>query len=646
MKTQTVLKICIYAWVMTLISCTGKSPYPASVQAALYKSGTNKKDLLKVIRHYSQSPEDSLKLRAAYFLIANMPGHAFRRHPDLFEPAFDTTAKYRSWKNRTRSFTRELKAVRQEYPVKFYADSLIEDLHHVTADFLIENIDMAFMAYHKISSVYPYDFQTFCRYVLPYRNRNEPLEIGNHKRKREFEKYKWALKQLHSGYPLPRVARSIIDSADLRVNPDVSILGALSDRQVAKARFGLCSDLVDYMVNVFRALGIPASHEFTPHWGNDYRNGHDWMTIPGPDSLLALDAGNGHLLNSDYQKSSMGKAYRVTYEKHTAFYPFTKDVTSEYKTANHITIARKWGRADANQPIYLSVFDRKHSWIPIGRADRVTADSILFRDIGSHVVYLAGYYNQDRRYKSLNNPFIVNENNHVTYLDSHTGRVADSVLLMRKFPPFYMRNRKTKMRRIKLVNTLKFQGSFDSTFSSSRNLQFIHGIRSTHEQTVKLSYRGRYPYYRLKGPDTLRVELAKLQISSPRPYRMVAPFPRRWFHHKFSNLTDGNPLTHWGSKKFMVNFLFDSPAKVTSVTLQARNDDNDINIGDTYELFYWDKGWQSLGRKKAEDTLLVYHKIPEDALYWLRDWSRGREEHVFTITKTGKQWWPGSSNYQ
>ena len=71
-----------------------------------------------------------------------------------------------------------------------------------------------------------------------------------------------------------------------------------------------------------------------------------------------------------------------------------------------------------------------------------------------------------------------------------------------------------------------------------------------------------------------------------------------------------------------------------------RNDDNCIRPGDTYELFYHSKGqWLSAGRQTADTTILQYEKVPSNTLYWLRNYTRGREERPFTY-ENGKQiWW-------
>ena len=60
------------------------SLYPVEVERALRLAGDNRTELEKVLIHYSQRPEDSLKLQSAYFLIANMPNH-YTAHDERLE---------------------------------------------------------------------------------------------------------------------------------------------------------------------------------------------------------------------------------------------------------------------------------------------------------------------------------------------------------------------------------------------------------------------------------------------------------------------------------------------------------------------------------------------------------------------------------
>jgi len=63
----------VYFWM--IVVAVGCSQYPVEVERALKLAGENRTELEKVLEHYKQHPEDSLKLKSAYFLIANMPYH-------------------------------------------------------------------------------------------------------------------------------------------------------------------------------------------------------------------------------------------------------------------------------------------------------------------------------------------------------------------------------------------------------------------------------------------------------------------------------------------------------------------------------------------------------------------------------------------
>ena len=50
-------------------------------------------------------------------------------------------------------------------------------------------------------------------------------------------------------------------------------------------------------------------------------------------------------------------------------------------------------------------------------------------------------------------------------------------------------------------------------------------------------------------------------------------------------------------------------------------------------------GWRSLGKQTATDYVLKYDNVPDNALLWLRNYSRGKEERAFYY-KGGKQVFP------
>ena len=75
--------------------------------------------------------------------------------------------------------------------------------------------------------------------------------------------------------------------------------------------------------------------------------------------------------------------------------------------------------------------------------------------------------------------------------------------------------------------------------------------------------------------------------------------------------------------------------RIGALGFAPRNDDNAIISTDTYELFYWNGGMEKFGAEKTEGDSLIYDKVPENALLWLRNLTKGREERPFTYEK-----WP------
>jgi hypothetical protein len=64
-----------------------------------------------------------------------------------------------------------------------------------------------------------------------------------------------------------------------------------------------------------------------------------------------------------------------------------------------------------------------------------------------------------------------------------------------------------------------------------------------------------------------------------------------------------------------------------------------LTDGQEYELFYFDDGWQSLGKSVAGDDPLVFTDIPAGCLYWLVATDSDNEERIFTIEDGIQVWW-------
>lgn len=105
-------------------------------------------------------------------------------------------------------------------------------------------------------------------------------------------------------------------------------------------------------------------------------------------------------------------------------------------------------------------------------------------------------------------------------------------------------------------------------------------------------------------------------------------------------MDDNDWVSFYMSEVVGEQLIFDlgKPYKLDHILFMPRNDDNFIHLGDSYELFYHAgaQGWISLGKRVAEDTELHYDNVPEGALLWLHNYTRGEEERAFYM-KQGKQ---------
>jgi hypothetical protein len=64
-----------------------------------------------------------------------------------------------------------------------------------------------------------------------------------------------------------------------------------------------------------------------------------------------------------------------------------------------------------------------------------------------------------------------------------------------------------------------------------------------------------------------------------------------------------------------------------------------LTNGKKYELFYWDDGWKSLGKKTAGNKPLTFEKMPQGYLFWLVADGSDKDERIFTIENGKQVWW-------
>jgi hypothetical protein len=400
-------------------------------------------------------------------------------------------------------------------------------------------------------------------------------------------------------------------------------------------------------------LGIPVTWEFTPQWA--YRAlGHDWNTVRDkngryiPFIICEIKPGE-----PNKPGERMAKAYRHTYEWRPESLivtapeeeapslfrnPFLRDVSSGNFEGADVSIHLKppYGKC---RYAYLSVWDNRN-WYPIQWAE--WNQPAVFTGMGRDIVYLPVCY-RNRRLSPCQSPFILTRQGGVRLLEADTIR-RQTLELTRKYP---LINRWV----IERMKGGQFHGANRPDFSDAVHL---HAIPNHPEMVFHEVYPGQpcqYRYYRYLSPPGGSCNIAELEFYGADGKRITGEMigtpgsydedPARTFDKAF----DGDVLTFFDAADkdkdgAWAGMDFGKKTALTKIRYLPRNDDNNVVPGQLYELFYWeDAGWASLGRQMAADYVLHFENAPLNALFLLRNLSKGKEERIFTYENGKQVWW-------
>ncbi len=232
------------------------------------------------------------------------------------------------------------------------------------------------------------------------------------------------------------------------------------------------------------------------------------------------------------------------------------------------------------------------------------------------------------------------KNNAPDYFIPDTTSLVD-VTLYRKYPM------RSNVKNLGNTCGLKIEGADTYDFMKPELLYEVVDTPKVNYNILKVNPKKKYRYIRYSAPKDKFIELAEWRmyaenISQPiTPQNITADHPLSELHRKNLDLMDDNDwVSFYMSEVVGEQLIFDlgKPYKLDHILFMPRNDDNFIHLGDSYELFYHAgaQGWISLGKRMAEDTELHYDNVPEGALLWLHNYTRGEEERAFYM-KQGKQ---------
>ncbi len=361
------------------------------INAVLKQAKENKSELTKVLTHYADQG-DYLKCKAAEFLMANMGTHYYSRVYNV--DSNGNTVPYNSLEYENFDKAQAAwDAVEAKYPKLKQKVEKVWDSETIKSEYLISDIDLAFLVWQSRPWARDVTFDTFCNFILPYRGSNEP--IG-----------RWREKCIDGAKPQLADVQDLTDKTALRkafsqtqnrwVKFQTKVYLHPTDQgfeEMLESRVGRCEDLSNMLIFVNRANGLPTTSDFTPAWPKGDNN-HAWEMI--------LD-GHGRPLNKR-RFGIVAKIYRKMFAEQQDLPYFNKkkgevlphflkgatylDVTAEYlENTTTVTILITEAIPDKCSWAYLSVFNTG-SWVPIvsGRIDNATKQ-VTFPTVGRDIMY-------------------------------------------------------------------------------------------------------------------------------------------------------------------------------------------------------------------------------------------------------------------
>ncbi|MFV0503587.1 MAG: hypothetical protein ACK5LT_06425 [Lachnospirales bacterium] len=653
-------------------------------------AGNNRAELQKVLNHY-QKPEDSLKLKAAYFLISKeMPYGIFidSRDDKLLDEYFnaleDSLSVFFGRESsvnvgKRRAITNAIinkyqlnhgKVFRDRWPIK-------RDIHHITADFLVENINYAFKAW-DLPWAKQYSFEEFCEYILPYRiNKQYPSNWRKYFFN-EFETFRDSIGEEKNPILVATKIKEYLAKMKFIPCGLYDVPEALLGETMYKYKItGNCVSVSTFLQEVLRASGIASTEILANKFGNTGNNhisngvldaNGNWHYYDGisnaPGSLKI-----NKLVTKYYRKKSIDRSEltqtKVEALNHLKLFGW-EDITKELTESSNLSFNLKNSDCQNFQLAYLCIFDNlSHSgWTPVdwGEIDK-TQSRITFKDIGGReVVYLVIAYDEFNNLKPLSPPFILKNNGVVEFLNMKKGDEQE-LTIHRKFSP------KQHLNKIAMnLNGGRFEGSNFPDFKNSDILYTFKNITDINRNLVEISPEN-YQYYRFVFPkikDSLYYDISELGFGN----LTSNSFRKEKGRHISSNgisktilhsFFDDNLLSYSTiyrrkgevkayapsskevcaniDKEVWIGVDYGSPRSISQLYLCPRTDKNGIYPDMDYELLYWDNKWMPTGIINTNRGYLSYANLPKNTLFWLRNYTEGKEERIFTY-EDGKQiWW-------
>lgn len=610
---------------------------PKNVRKIINKSN-NKDEFLKLFDHYKN---DKKKLAAVYFLIENMDS----KYSKIFNASdylsYFTDIKDLNSKIRDSIINRRINDIENNIGLSSELNYKA-DINTINSNYLIKNIDLAFFVWENYPWCSEIDFDTFCKYILPYRLYDEPLCEY-----REFfiNEFNWLKDSLQNPKDLKEaclflnnfLAKDFIFSNELGRLPFFSVI------DLYNFRAGDCEQRYFLIVSIMRSLGIPVAIDFTFQW-SIWPGKHSWVTLIHQNKNYCFNAGE-FCKNFYTSKIPIGegkattvyrRTYEINYNSPSQFEDNFYNIPSNLRDNNIKNISNEYNypqtqivleikKFNSNNCVYLGSF---------GYSDKIIAvdfikpsKKIIFSNIGKCGIYVPFQF-ENNTIKFLSNPFFIScENSSIIYYNPLNNERIN-MEITRKYPI----QDSMKIFAKNMVGA-KFEASNNLNFKTFECLHTISNPPNTFEEII-ISNKKKFKYIRYSPCDTCSSNIAEIVFQNSN--KIIEYFNYIYSNNTSKNLKDNNIRTNYFSSTGTIStFKFKKPENITKIRYLPRNNFNIIEINDIYELLYFDYGWQSLGIQKATKNHLIYNS-PKNSLFLLKNLTKGKEERIF-IYENGKQ---------
>lgn len=472
------------------------------------------------------------------------------------------------------------------------------------------------------------------------------------------DKYIWNLNLVNSESQNSdisvKVAQKISDITDqFQWSGSGSSLGPINPINLLDHPYGTCVEETDYQTMVLRSLGIACTTDFVMNYP-ERDAGHSWSVIFDHNgNTIQNNCHNPVGSGTWVDVFAKGKVYRKTnsINPNSLFIKnngkemipnqfknaYMKDVTTEYCNPKNIKV--KDLTASSNTYGYLLVFNNDN-WTPIGWGEK-SEDSIFFENFEADAMYLPAVY-ENGSFKAINAPF---------YVDSlgknHYFKISDSLksnfILKRKFP-----NRLVSEALQSKIIGGKFQGANKSDFSDAITIGTItNNMIEPMFHSMEVNKEKSFKFLRYIGPDNGYCNISEIVFFDKNNNKLDGKVigTEGSFEdsdRKKENAFDGNVLTYFDSPNGSgdwVGLELNNPTGISKIRFAARNDGNMVEVGDEYELVYWNGDWISAGTQIAKSDSLVFKDVPINTLYVLHNKTKGWEERIFSYDRGAQKWW-------